>query len=401
MKIIVATIGSRGDVQPYINLCQGLQKAGHEVTLSTNPTLCPLGASHGVKVVPVGPAVDMGAEGARLMAGSFGNMWIGMIRVMALAGRLVQEAYPDVLDVCRGADLVISSDTGSGIVEADKLGKPWASVTLQPGRIPDANVQPSLLTKMLWNVMGMLFMAPTNRFRKKVGAPPLADLSSVMSKRLILCPVSCHVSPPVAGWPAYARQTGYWFSQSDPTFKPPADLQAFLDAGEAPIAVSLGVMSMSGKQARQGAAIVLEAIRLAGVRAIIQGWDEALSGVDLPGNVFHAGSLPHSWLFNRASLVIHHGGFGTTAEGLRQGRPAVIIPHAIDQFFWGQKSHELGCGPDFIPRGKLTAANLSAAIKEALGSPDIIAGAARVGRAIQAERDGVAEAVRYIEETFG
>jgi sterol 3beta-glucosyltransferase len=92
MKIVVATIGSRGDVQPYINLCQGLQAAGIDVTLATNPTLCALAESHGVKPAPVGPAVDMGEVGARLMAQSFGNMWIGMIRVMQLGARLVEQA---------------------------------------------------------------------------------------------------------------------------------------------------------------------------------------------------------------------------------------------------------------------------------------------------------------------
>src|SRR4030042_1562412 len=113
MKIVVATIGSRGDGPPYINLCQGLREAGHEVVLATNPTLCSLAASHGVESVPVGPAVDMGAEGARLLAQSFNNMWLGMIRVMQLGARLVEKAYPDVLRVCQGAKLVIASDTGS------------------------------------------------------------------------------------------------------------------------------------------------------------------------------------------------------------------------------------------------------------------------------------------------
>ena len=82
MKIIVATIGSRGDVQPYINLCQGLKAAGHDVQLASNPTLCLLAESHGVPFLPVGRPVDMGAEGARLLEQSFDNMWIGLIRVM-------------------------------------------------------------------------------------------------------------------------------------------------------------------------------------------------------------------------------------------------------------------------------------------------------------------------------
>ena len=123
-RIIIATIGSRGDVQPYINLAQGLRDTGYDVTLATNPTLCPLVAQHGVKATPVGRPVDMGVEAERLLEKSFDNMWIGMIRVMQLGGRLVEEAFPDVLAACQDADLVVTSDTGSGVVEAEKLGKP-------------------------------------------------------------------------------------------------------------------------------------------------------------------------------------------------------------------------------------------------------------------------------------
>ena len=136
MKIIVPAIGSRGDVQPYLNLCQELQAEGHQVILALNPTLCPLAGQHGLTAVPVGRPVDMGAEGARLMASSFGNMWIGLIRVMRLASQLVEDAYADTREVCRGADLVITTDSGGGIAEAESLGIPWISVTLQPGRIP-------------------------------------------------------------------------------------------------------------------------------------------------------------------------------------------------------------------------------------------------------------------------
>src|SRR6266508_4964516 len=114
IKIIVAAISSRGDVQPYINLCQGLMAAGHDVTLATNPTLCELAIDHGVASAPIGSPMDMGEAGARLMAQSFNNMWIGMIRVMQLGARLVEEAYPDVIKLCKGADLLITTDTGSG-----------------------------------------------------------------------------------------------------------------------------------------------------------------------------------------------------------------------------------------------------------------------------------------------
>ncbi|HEX9028893.1 MAG TPA: glycosyltransferase, partial [Anaerolineales bacterium] len=281
MKIIVATIGSRGDVQPYINLSQGLQSAGHEVTLATNPTLCSLAAEHAVNSTPVGPSIDMGVVGARLLAQSFNNMWIGMIRVMQLGARMVEQAYPDVLKACEGADLVITSDSSTGVAEAEKLGVPWISATLQPGRIPlPPKPNPTLFERLIWPIMGKLFTAPTNRFRRRVDAPLVKDLSDMMSKRMVLLPVSRFVTPNHPGWPAQVCQTGYWFAQPKVGWTPPQDLLDFLNAGEKPIAISLGVMSLSGSQARRGAQIVLQAIQEAKVRAVIQGWDDALKGIN-------------------------------------------------------------------------------------------------------------------------
>jgi UDP:flavonoid glycosyltransferase YjiC (YdhE family) len=398
LKIIVATIGSRGDVQPYVNLCQGLQDAGHDVILATNPTLCPLAVSHGVKSAPVGPAVDMGTEGARLMAASFNNMWIGMIRVMQLGARLVEEAYPDVLEVCEGADLVITSDTGSGIAEAEKLGLPWISVTLQPGRIPVDNPNPSVVERVIWGVLGKFLVLPINRSRRRVGAPLVTDITSMLSRRMILLPVSRHVAPPDPRWPQHIHPTGYWFARPLAEWSPPQDLLDFFEEGEKPIAVSLGVMSMSGKQAREGAHIVLQAIRRAGVRAIVQGWDEPLRGVEIPRTVYHAGPMPHSWLFGQVSAIVYHGGFGTTAAALRAGVPGIVIPHVIDQFYWGQRVFELGVGPRFISRGRLSVENLRKAIVQALGDVGLREKAAELGNRIRAEPDGVATAVSIIEK---
>jgi sterol 3beta-glucosyltransferase len=398
MKIIVAAIGSRGDVQPYVNLSQGLQAAGHDVTLATNPTLCSLAEAHQVKSAPIGPAVDMGEMGARLLAQSFNNMWIGMIRVMSLGARLIEEAYPDVLNLCQGADLLITTDTGSGIAEAESLHLPWISVTLQPGRIPLPVTNPSPVGRIIWPVLAKAFIAPTNRFRKRVGAPPAKDISDLMSKRMVLLPVSRNVAPPDPRWPGYVRQTGYWFTRPMGSWTPPQELLDFLNSGERPISVSLGVMSMSGKQASEGARMVLQALQETKVRAIIQGWDEALRGVALPPTIYHAGSLPHAWLFDQVSAVIHHGGFGTTASVLRAGVPGIIVPHVIDQFYWGQRIFELGAGPMFITRGKLNARDLAAAISQALTDTAMRQKAAELGKAICSEEDGVAAAVRIIDQ---
>lgn len=398
MKIIVPAIGSRGDVQPYLNLCQGLQAAGHRVRLALNPTLCPLAAQHGLEAVPVGRPVDMGLEGARLMASSFGNMWIGLIRVMNLTSRLIEDAYADTLAACRDVDLVVTTDAGAGIAEAESLKRPWISVTLQPGRIPVEKPNPSFLTRALGPAFGKLMVIPINQSRRRLGAPRVADISQMLSQQLILLPVSPVIAPRQDNWPARVQQTNYWFAREDPGWQPPAGLLAFLERGPRPVAVSLGVMSLSGKQARQGAEIVLEALRLSGRRAIIQGWDEVLRGTELPPTVFHAGSLPHGWLFSQVDAVVHHGGFGTTAAALRAGVPAVIIPHIIDQFYWGHQVAAMGAGPRYIPRGKLTAAALAAALDQAFGSEEMRGRAADLGLQIRSAPDGVTQAVRILEE---
>jgi sterol 3beta-glucosyltransferase len=398
LKIVIPAMGSRGDVQPYLNLSQGLQAAGHDVIVATNPSLLSLTVEHGVKGIPVGPMIDMGEVGARLMAQSFNNMWIGMIRVMQFGAKLIQEAYPDVLEACRGADLVITTDTTSGIAEAENLSIPWISVTLQPGRIPMTQESPTIFQRTVWPILGKLLIAPTNSFRKRVGAPPAKDISSIMSRHMILLPVSPHVAPPDSRWPSHIQQSGYWFSRGASEWSPPDDLLEFLGAGERPVAISLGVMSLSGKQARYGAQIVLQALQERKLRAVIQGWNQVLKSEDLSPNIYHAGSMPHGWLFERVGAVVHHGGFGTTAAVLRSGVPGIVIPHVIDQFYWGQRVTELGVGPKYISRGKLNAQNLGQALLQACSDTSMRQKAFGLGEAIRAEPDGVNAAVRSIEE---
>ncbi len=396
MKIIVATIGSRGDVQPYIVLGEGLRDAGHDVTLATNPTLCPLVEQHGLQAAPVGHPVDMGVEGARLMARSFGNMWLGMIRVMQLAGRLVQDAYSDVLALCMTADLVVTSDTGSGVVEAEKLNKPWISVTLQPARVPTLPAGPPTVIERLFGwTLGRLFVGPTNRFRKRVNAPLVKDITTMLSPRLILLPVSHHVAPANPRWLPQVHQTNYWCARPPPGWAPPPALLDFLLAGDRPVAVSLGVMGAT--KGRQSAQMVLEALRRTGARAIVQGWGDILETLVVPPTVYSAGSLPHAWLFDQVTAVIHHGGFGTTAAGLCAGVPSIVIPHIIDQYYWGQRVFEMGVGPRYFSRGHMTVDKLARSIEQAISDVSMRAKSGALGAAIRADEDGVSEAVRLVE----
>jgi len=87
----------------------------------------------------------------------------------------------------------------------------------------------------------------------------------------------------------------------------------------------------AGADALESVQLILNAVRQAKVRAIVQGWDEAISALDPPPTVHHVGSVLHSWLFKHVNCVVHHGGFGTTAATLRAGVPAVVIPHIISK----------------------------------------------------------------------
>ncbi len=154
---------------------------------------------------------------------------------------------------------------------------------------------------------------------------------------------------------------------------------------------------MAGRHPERLAKIVVEALQRAGLRGIIaKGWG-GLQAADLPQTILSIDAAPHDWLFPRMAAVVHHGGAGTTAAGLRSGKPSVVVPFFGDQPFWGNRVHELGAGPKPIPQKKLTAERLVVALQEATLNSNIIEAAAEIGRKIRTE-DGVAKAVFQIEK---
>jgi len=398
MKIILPTIGTRGDVQPYIALALGLIKASHTVTLATHPCMRGLVESYGVEFAPMGPDIDIGHEAARIRANA-PHWMVGFMRVMKFSFAMLEQAHTGLLELCRGMDLVIVSHSAAGRMEADKLGLPTVSVTLMSEAIPVKDPKDSFLKRALMNLagagMGLMMTRPLDQIRKRAGLPPMGP-TGITSETLNLIPLSPQISPPNPLWEPRHRLTGYWFAPAPETWTPPDDLAAFLQAGETPVVISLGAMALSGEDALESAQITIAAVKQVGIRAVIQGWDAAMKQLEIPPSVFHAGSIPHDRLLPRASGLVHHGGFGTTASGFRAGIPMLVIPHIIDQFIWGNKVAQLGLGPQPIPRPKLNVENMAAALR-AMQSPEIRRNASDLGAAIRAEPDGVTEAVRLIE----
>jgi UDP:flavonoid glycosyltransferase YjiC (YdhE family) len=398
VKIIIPTIGTRGDVQPYIALALGLMRAVHSVTLASHPTMRGLVESHGVNFAPMGPDIDIGYETA-IIRGRSPNWMVGFIRVMKFSFAMLEQSHADLLELCHGVDLVIVSHSAAGSMEADKLRLPTVSVTFMPQAIPINDPKDSFLKRSVMKLagagMGLMMTRPLNQIRKRVGLPPMGP-TGITSQTLNLIPLSPQIIPPNPLWEPRHRMTGYWFAPSPQRWTPPEDLVNFLGGDDPPIVVSLGAMAISGEDALEAAQITLEVVKRSGVRVILQGWDEPMKSLSLPPIVFHAGSVPHDWLLERASGLVHHGGFGTTAAGFRAGIPSLVIPHIIDQFIWGGKVAELGVGPQPISRAKLKPQIMAEALTQ-MKSPEMRSKAATLGEKIRRE-DGVTIALRLIQD---
>src|SRR5690606_33997419 len=181
---------------------------------------------------------------------------------------------------------------------------------------------------------------------------------------------------------------GYWFLD-EPDWEPPRELADFLAAGPAPVYIGFG--SMVPKDAEMTEMVVRTALKAAGVRGVVQGDPETSDD-----QVLAVRDVPHSWLFPRMAAVVHHGGAGTTAAGLRAGAPTVVCPFFGDRPYWGERVAALGAGPAPLPFRSLTVPRLAARIRRAVEDQEMADRADELGRRIRAE-DGVGRAQKIID----
>jgi sterol 3beta-glucosyltransferase len=417
MRIAIIAPGSRGDVEPYVALGVGLQEAGHAVRLVTHQDFRAFVTSHGLAFWPLeGRVQDIAQSDAmreRLEGGNF----------LAVMSQMAQEAQRGALHLaevglaaCQGMDLVLAGLGGLfvGFALAEKLGLPLLQayyIPFTPTRAYPSFLLPKLPSwfggslnrlsyRLARQVIWQSFRSADKLARQQVlGLPPAPFWGPYSAARLdgypILYGYSPSVIPKPPDWGSHIHVTGYWFLDRDAGWDPPAALAAFLQAGPPPIYIGFG--SMSSRDPQRTADLVLQALARTQQRAIIlSGWGGLRSGA-LPESVLMVDSIPFSWLFPRVAAVVHHGGAGTTAAGLRAGIPSIVIPFFGDQPYWGRRVAELGVGPAPIPRRSLTVERLAEAIQRAVTDEAMRRRAADLGAKIQAE-DGVARAVAVVRQ---
>jgi sterol 3beta-glucosyltransferase len=408
MHILISTFGTQGDIQPFIAFGNGLQAAGHTVTICTSAAYRALVEAHRLGYAFMDDALlDLSRallDGRGNMRALMRQMGPAMQRTIDNEWRAAQIIQPDVI-------VYHPKMLGSYHI-AEKLGIPLVMAIPLPCYTPTrAFPHPFLATLRLggwfnqrsYQLVGLssaMFTGMTNRFRTRtLGLPPQRRFADLLVRAdgapvPLLYPYSPALLPVPADFPPHVHVTGAWFLDRPAAWRPDPALEQFLDGGQPPVYVGFG--SMSGKQAAGRAQIVLDALAQIGKRGLLaSGWG-GLEVTELPANVQLIEAAPHDWLFPQMAAVVHHGGAGTTAAGLRAGKPTVICPFLGDQPFWGTLVHARGVGPQPIPQRQLTVPRLAAAIDAAVNDPAMRQRAAALGARMQAE-DGVATAVEVIE----
>lgn len=413
MRVLIATAGSRGDVQPYVALGRGLAEAGHEVTLLADAMFAPLVEGHGLRLWPVHTNPRrVFAEGLRRAGPRTLPL---MHEFFQRAKGMVHQYFMDALAAAREADLILFSALGFPAAHvAEALEIPYVGAYLQPATPtrafpnPFASPLPNWVPVQGWYnwltfraftwLLAFTVRAVVNQCRQEILSLPPKPWRFYANVDLAPIPIlygySSHVVPRPPDWGTWIHVVGYWFLDEWKRWDPPRSLLAFLEAGSPPIYVGFG--SMVDVDAEGLTRAVVEAVQSLGERCVLLGGWTQLGDSRLPPGFLRVEEVPHGWLFPRCSVVVHHGGAGTTAAGFRAGVPQVIVPFYFDQPFWGRRVHALGVGPAPVPRRALTARRLAQAIQKALTETRMRENARRLGEAIRGE-NGVQQAIAALD----
>ncbi len=400
---MLTTFGSLGDLYPFLAIAIGLKARGHSPIIGTSATYRGRVEERGIAFAPIRPDLPDPEAMPELMR-TVMDARRGTEEVVRQAVLpFLRDSYEDTLAAAEGADLLVSHLlTFATPLVAEVRGLPWASTALQPIALFSA-LDPPVLAQAPWlsrlPLLGPWFwrlaMAGFSRFsqpwfaslrslREELGLP--ASLSNPLltghSPSLVLALFSPLLAPPQVDWPPQTVITGFPFLDPPGGRLAPA-VEEFLAAGAAPIVFTLGssaVMTAGTFYAESAAAAVV-----LGERAVLlAGGDAATLGTSLPAGVIAVDYAPHAALFPRASVIVHQGGIGTTAEAMRAGKPMLVMPFAHDQFDNARRVARLGIGRE-IRRGGYSARQAALSLRPLLHDPGFQARAAEVGVKVRGE----------------
>ncbi|KAG5954861.1 hypothetical protein E4U58_007429 [Claviceps cyperi] len=361
LNVVIQIVGSRGDVQPFLALGKVLNKTfGHRIRIATHALFRPFVEEHGLEFF------NIGGVPAELMA--------FMVKHPGLMPGIDALKSGEITRRRRGIEQMLLGCWRSCVEAGDGTGPPpkqhRANVPLDFSQgIPgDESIRPFVADAIIANPPSFAHI----HIAEKMGIP------------LHMMFTSPALIPKPNDWGVHIDVSGFYFLDLASSYIPDPDLAAFLEAGPPPVYIGFG--SIVVEDPNSMTRMIFEAIRLAGVRALVsKGWGGlgTEDGGD-PQSIFMLGNVPHDWLFERVSAVVHHGGAGTTATGIKAGKPTLVVPFFGDQLFWGAMVAKAKAGPEPILYKDLTAEKLAEAIKICLES-NTLGRAAELGSKIRKE----------------
>ncbi|SFL23342.1 UDP:flavonoid glycosyltransferase YjiC, YdhE family [Nitrosomonas aestuarii] len=416
MRIGIQTWGSDGDILPFLALAEGLQAAGHQVTVAftsvDNKDYSTISAKCGFQALKVFDRFEEGMDQAMTQIIATNDPLKQFILVMEkYFDPAVYDMYDASTQLCMDNEIVIGHMMNHTLLTAaEKYNRPRVVVALAPLAIrtkhiplfgPNLGVLLNQITWRLGDYVGRKkLFSIANDIRNNEGLPPIKSLQRELyvSKDLTLIASSPSISIRQQDWGDNIQITGELnFKATDQKPSLPDDLEEFLNSGSAPIYITFG--SISPYRAQETTELMLESVKKSGCRAIIQAdWDNVHSVME-EDSIYKCNRLPHADVFPHCSLVVHHGGAGTTHTALRAGCPAIVVEHAFDQTFWGNELKRIGVAGKVLHRNSITAEQLAKAIKATLNSQEMKRNAMVIGEKMLAE-NGVETSVRLITERF-
>lgn len=412
MKFVIITIGSRGDVQPFIALSKGLRSKGHQIRICAMNVFQETIEQEGFEYAP------MAGDAKEIMLRLIGEQVSPIEYFNSLPDLLnpVKGAFlSNIEEACQGMDAIFYSTLGSVAYHVgEKLGVPCFRCFFAPldptAEFPAMTAPPLLLggwyNKLTFKGGDILWSSATrhllNDWRVQMGLRKIKPFEfpyRKMNGRQVptLYAYSSILAPKPKEYGNHQHLTGFWIKELDEAWHPEEKLLRFLSAGSKPIYIGFG--STVGGNFDRILDIILESIKMTGQRAILSAGWRNLDGIDLPHNVMQVGNVPHEWLFPRMLAVSHHGGAGTTAAGVRAGVPSIIIPFGGDQPYWGNRVYRIGIGTKPIWCKKLSVENYTKAIRDVLDNQQMKNRASEVGTMLRSE-NGVANAITVIERAL-
>lgn len=398
MRIALSAIGSRGDVQPIIEIGTALARRGHEVRLVLPSLFAPIARERGL-------AVALYADDSEKVMQSFSEGWKALGEALGWIRRALDDQMAQLLEATKDADGVVSTvNEFAAQTVAEYRCIPHYRVAYAPhlpgdGAPPVQPFQgfPPWVNRLLWEGVNrggkFVFGKALAAKRGELGLGPVDDFGVYCAGRSHnLLAINSTLGPPARGWHWDYQYVGYPFGGDAGPLG--TELEEFLLAGPPPVYIGFGSVKVPDQD--EGTRRVLRAVERVGCRAIVcQGWGGLGKGAVSSREVLVIPSAPHRTLFPRTAGVVHHGGSGTTHNAARAGVPQLLVPQIIDQYYWGKRIFELGLGPRAVPYASLTEDRLVRALHELL-QPERAHQARAFARLLEGE-DGAQGAALAIE----